>query len=85
MHCALATANLPPPAPSSHPHNCHRKADHVGNVKQEEIVVGRAGQEGWRAGGQCDIILQWSGNTGTMGDGPASCLTHVTTQSVFVT
>ena len=39
----------PPPAPSSHPHNCHRKADHVGNVKQEEIVVGRAGQEGWRA------------------------------------
>ena len=34
---SLATANLP----SSHPHNCHRKADHVGNVKQEEIVVGR--------------------------------------------
>ena len=30
-----------PPAHRSHPHNCHRKADHVGNVKQEEIVVGR--------------------------------------------
>ena len=41
------------------------------------------GEPGRRAGGQCDIILQWSGNTGTMGDGPASCLTQCLLHNVL--
>ena len=43
---------ISPPAYCSHPHNCQRKAGDVGNVKHEEIVVGRPGGVPGAGGGR---------------------------------